>query len=346
MKALVLVSNGKFEFRDVPVPERPGPGWVLLRISAAGVCGSDLPRAFSGGAYHYPLIMGHELSCVVAEDAPAAGFSEGDRVAVFPLIPCYSCGPCRTGDYAQCESYDYLGSRRDGGFAELMWAPAINLFPLPEGLNADHAAMTEPGAVALHAVKKAEPKAGESAVVYGCGPIGNLAAQWLRLSGCDPVYTIDIDRRKLDIAREMDFEIIDAGKSDPVEQLRRIHGDRGAEIVVEAVGLPKTFLQAVKSAGRFGRVVFLGTIKGEFRIGESDFSDILRKELTIRGTWNSKIFPRGSDDWSATLHRIGRGIDVGPLISHRVSLEKGGQTFEMMHHGHEHYNKVLLVPGG
>src|SRR5512134_1267370 len=126
VKALVLEANARLAWRDVPMPARPDRGWALVRIEAAGVCGSDLHRAFEGGAYHTPLIMGHELAGTVEEPAEGGALPRGALVTVFPLLPCLRCAPCQTGDYAQCTDYDYFGSRRDGGFAEHLWAPETN----------------------------------------------------------------------------------------------------------------------------------------------------------------------------------------------------------------------------
>ena len=344
MKAVVLTAQGKLSYTDIDLPDRPGPEWVLLEVIAAGVCGSDLPRAYDGGAYGYPLVMGHELSCIVAEGGVHPDFAKGRRVAVFPVVPCARCSACQTGDYAQCESYDYLGSRRQGGFAELMWAPAANLFPVPDQVESDHAAMTEPCAVALHAAGRAEARVGESAVVYGGGPIGNLVAQWLSLRGCDPVMVVDIDRRKLETAEAMGMVPVDAGSGDAVEAVMERTGGHGADVSIEAVGLPKTVLQAIQGAARFGRVVVAGNLKGEFRVGESDFSSILRRELAIHGTWNSKVVPRGSDEWSTALRYIGGGIDVEPLISHRVPLARAPEVMASMRTHNDYFSKVILHP--
>lgn len=345
MKGLVLVANGQLEYRDVPPPRKTAPGDVLVRIGAAGICGSDLPRAYQGGAYHYPLVMGHEMAGIVEESKAGSRYSPGDAVAVFPLLPCYECGPCSTGDYAQCISYDYFGSRRDGGFQEYLYVPEANLFPLPKGLDIAHAAMAEPCAVALHAVRRCSVKAGMSAAVIGGGPIGNMAAQWLRHSGCRPVIVADIDERKLETAADMGFPTCNSAENDPVEFIRSATAGGGADIAVEAVGLPRTFRQTLQAAGRKGRVVFMGNIKGELSVPEKEFSQILRKELSIFGTWNSKPTPRGGDDWTACLSFLDGGICVEPLISHRPTLAEGPGVFSRMVAREEYFNKVIFTVG-
>jgi L-iditol 2-dehydrogenase/galactitol-1-phosphate 5-dehydrogenase len=351
MKALVLKQDKLLEYLDVPDPVRPGPEWALIRVAYSGICNSDLHRGFEGAAYHYPLIMGHEFSGVVEEPAIDARFPAGPRfppganVIAFPLIPCRRCTPCQTGDYAQCVDYDYLGSRRDGAFAERVWVPEANLMTVPQGVSLQDASLTEPCAVALHGVDKLSIKPGDFGAVFGGGPIGNMAAQWMRLRGCSRVFVVDIDDRKLALAEEMGFSPVDSRAGDPVARIKEETGGAGADRVVEAIGLPLTFLQAVQCGARFGEVVFLGNIRGSFEIGEKDFSSILRRELTIRGTWNSRVVPEGRNDWTTVLsHLRGSKIEVGRLVSHTPPLSQGADVFARVLGRKESFNKVVFVP--
>ncbi len=351
MKALVLERDGVLCYTDVPDPPRPGPDWALIRVAFSGICNSDIHRGFGGGSYRYPLIMGHEFSGTVEEPAAAGRNPRGARVTVFPLIPCRRCIPCQTGDFAQCTDYDYLGSRRDGAFAEAVWAPDANLLAVPETANAARAAavgmreaaMTEPCAVALHGVGKLAIRPGDVGAVFGAGPIGNMAAQWMRLRGCAKVFVVDIDERKLALARSMGFSAIDPRQGDPAEAIRARTDGRGADRIVEAVGLPRTFLQAVQAGARFGEVVFLGNIRGTFEVGEKDFSSILRRELTIHGTWNSRFVPEGRNEWTTVLGALGRGIDAASLVSHTPSLAEGPDVFRRIIERKEFFNKVVFA---
>jgi L-iditol 2-dehydrogenase len=345
MKALVLEKNATLVCREVPAPQKPGSEWYLVRVVAAGICGSDIHRGFENGAYHYPLIMGHEFSGVIEQATAGSKYAVGTRMAVFPLLPCRKCIACRTGDFAQCANYDYLGSRRDGGFAEYVWVPEENLFPLPDHVDIVHAAMTEPCAVALHGVRKLTTRGGETTAVYGAGPIGNMAAQWLRIRGCGTVIVVDIDDSKLAIAEQMGFATVNPKKQDPVAAIRELSGKDGADKVVEACGIPLTYRQAVQSAGTFGEVVFLGNISGDFILPPKDVSSILRKELSIHGTWNSKVTPRGLDDWSTVLKYMGKELVLGPLISHTPTLEEGPAVFEGIVSKKMSINKVVFKIG-
>ena len=132
MKAYVLNGIGKLDYMDVPAPELKS-GWALVKVKAAGICGSDIPRIFQTGTYHFPTIPGHEFAGVVTEVCDDKDREWiGKRVGIFPLIPCQECFVCRSGQYEMCRSYDYLGSRRDGGFAEYAAVPVWNLIELPE----------------------------------------------------------------------------------------------------------------------------------------------------------------------------------------------------------------------
>ena len=339
--SVVLSENARLEIERRPVPKRPGPDWVLVRVVAAGVCGSDIPRAFSGGAYRYPLVMGHEFAGVVAEPAdPASQVPAGARVAVYPLIPNPAERINEIGEYALGREYDYFGSRRDGAFQEYVWVPAFNVFPVRDDLPLVHAALAEPFAVAYHAADRPSISAGATALVIGGGPIGLMVAQWLRLRGCAPVLVSEVDPRKRKIAEDLGFEPLDAA-DDPVGASMRETGG-GADVVVEAVGLPATFRQAIQAAGLFGQVVFLGNIHGDFSMPEREFSSILRRELTIYGTWNSKITPRGHDEWTRVLAAIGRTVHVASLISHTPPLADAPAVLRSIHERTEWYTKVVF----
>lgn len=343
MKALVLEENAKLVYKDVPEPKRDDPSWLGIDVKSVGICGSDLPRGFGNGAYHHPLIMGHEFAGVVNDPANSKKFKKGDRVVIFPLLWCGACQSCQTGDYALCANYDYFGSRRDGAFAERLYVPEKNLLAIPDHVDIVHAAMCEPASVALHGVRKMSITPGATAAVYGAGPVGNMVAQWLKINGCRRVFVVDIDKTKLDIAENMGLEPILGGDADPVAAIKNATDGHGADKVVEAAGFPSTFLQAVQTAASFGEVVFMGNIHGTFEIGEKDFSSILRRELKIHGTWNSKWTPRGVDDWTTTLAFMDKELNVKPLISHRPTLAEGVDMFNNLANRKIAANKVIFV---
>ncbi len=344
MQALVLHTIGDLRLERVPVPE-PREGEALVRVAAAGVCGSDLPRVYEDGTYRFPLIPGHELAGVVEQVVGSGPRHVGERVTIKPLIPCRQCAYCEIGAYGQCIAYDYLGSRSDGGFAEYVRAPQTNLIPLPDGVDLEEAALTEPAAVALHAIRQGDPEPGDTVVVLGAGPIGLLVAQWARLTGAGRVLLVDIDACKLRVVEEMSLgDAINARESDPVAVVSEATAGRGADLVIEAAGASVTYEQALRMARPLGRVVFMGNPAGDVTLPQATVSQILRKELTIRGTWNSRFAALPVDEWRVVLEMLAAGrLILKALITHRVPLSEGVSALEMMRSHVEFYNRVVLV---
>ena len=184
MNAVVLHAPADLRYEQAVIPQI-GERDVLIRIKAAGNCGSDLKRIMVEGTYHFPCIPGHEFSGEIAETG--SGVSElkvGDKVTAAPLIPCMKCGWCLQGQYNLCDDYDYVGSRSDGAFAEYVKIPAANVVKLPENLDYEDGAITDPAAVALHAIRRAGGiETGQNIVILGAGPIGMLACQWAKIMG-------------------------------------------------------------------------------------------------------------------------------------------------------------------
>ncbi len=348
MNALVLHAVGDARFERVPRPE-PGPGDVLVRVGFCGVCGSDIPRTFVKGTYHFPTICGHEFAGTVeACGEDVEGYAPGDRVVVFPLLWCGRCASCELGNYVQCSDYDYYGSRRDGAFAEYVAVPPRNLIPVPDGVSLEAASMTEPAAVALHALKRAGGGfVGESVVIFGAGPIGLICAQWARMMGAARVILFDLVPEKLAMAERLGFELaFDPRRVDPLEKVGELTGGYGAEVCVEAAGVPITLNQAIAAARVGGRVVILGNPSADVTIPAALISQAMRRELDVLGTWNSSFSAQGNnDDWRAVLAAVASGaVDLDGLVTHRVPLDKALDALVMMRDQSEFFAKVLIQP--
>lgn len=348
MSALVLHAVGDVRLDDVARPG-PGEGAVLVRIGFCGVCGSDLPRIFTKGTYSFPTICGHEFAGTVEELGPGVeGVAVGDRVAVFPLLWCGECPACEQGRYVQCHDYDYLGSRCDGGFAEYVVAPVANLVPVPDNVSLEAAAMTEPASVALHAVRRGGGTLpGESVAIFGIGPIGLMVAQWVRTMGASRIFLFDIDTPKLELARGLGFEaVFDSREASPVETVASLTAGAGADLTFDGAGVPPTLLAALESTRRGGRVVLLGNPSGDVTVPATLISQLMRREVSIHGTWNSDYSVHGNDDdWRTVLGAMSQGVlDLEPLITHRVSLDGAIEMLETMRDGASFYSKVLVHP--
>lgn len=349
MEAIVLHGVSDLRYEHVPVPDIE-PGTARVRIGFCGVCGSDIPRCFVKGTYHFPTICGHEfagtIEAVGATDADP-GFSIGDRVAVFPLIWKDDHPACEAGKYAQSDGYDYLGSRSDGAFSEYVVAPLKNLIRVPDNVSLEEAAMTEPAAVALHAVRRARVRLGDSVAVFGLGPIGLMTAQWLQAHGAMKILLFDVLDEKLKVARELGFEnVFNSREVDPVETINRLTDGRGVHVAIEGAGVPPTMVAALAATRRSGRVVLLGNPNHDVTLGASLISQCMRREIEILGTWNSDYSVYSDDDdWRTVLNAMSQGIlNLKPLITHRVPISQGIQALEMMRDQSEFFNKVLIHP--
>ena len=319
-----------------------------MRIAYCGVCGSDIPRTFVKGTYHFPTVIGHEFAGTVESCGPGVtDFSPDDRVAVFPLIWCGHCSACEQGKYVQCLDYDYLGSRSDGGFAEYVVAPRQNLVRVPDTVSLAEAAMTEPAAVALHAVRRAGNVVGQTVVIFGAGPIGLMVAQWAGIVGASRIILFDIVPEKLELARQLGFtHTFNSRQIDPVETVRAITNNAGAHVAIEGAGVPPTCLQALAAVRRGGRVVLLGNPAADVTLPAQLISQVMRREVAILGTWNSDYSAAGNDDdWQTVLQAVAaKTLRLEPLITHRVPLSNAFEALQMMQHRQEFYAKVLVCP--
>lgn len=343
MKAAVLHSLGEFRTETVNIPVITNEE-VLIKVMYCGICGSDVPRSMVSGARKYPLILGHEFTGIVAEIGGNVDHIKlGDRVVVAPLIPCGSCEYCLSVDYGLCEYYNIIGTGSDGAFAEFVKAPRNHVLRIEDSLDFETAAGIEPATIAYHATKKAAIQPGESVVVMGCGPIGQLTIQWAKIFGASTVIAVDIFQDKLELAKELGADIaINAKESNPVEEIRK-HTKYGAEVVIETAGSVITQEQSVLSAMKKGRIIFLGITHSGLSLREEAMDHILRGELKIEGSWNSYTAPYPGIAWKATLDFMTKGaIKFKPMISHKIGVDEVGDYIKGMADKTLHYNKVLL----
>ena len=344
MKALNLHNISDLRYEEVESPV-PGNDEVLIKVLAAGICGSDVPRVFTKGTYNYPTIPGHEFAGKIIDvgDSKDSHLVE-KRVAVFPLLPCFSCDACKDENFASCANYDYYGSRRDGAFAETIAVKKWNLVPIPDGVPIEWAAMAEPCAVAIHALDKAELQKGDTIAIFGAGAIGLIIAALARAKGAQNVILLDIDKSKLDFANSLGIEHSFCNDSDDyLSEILRVTDGKGADICLDAAGVPATVAGCLRAATSFATVILMGNPLGDIKLSQKDYWEILRKQLTLRGTWNSDYSSK-KNDWAQALSLMADGtLDLEKFITHRFTLSEGEKAFDLARDRDEFYVKILFV---
>ncbi|MBQ8200124.1 MAG: galactitol-1-phosphate 5-dehydrogenase [Lachnospiraceae bacterium] len=347
MKAYVLrgVNQFKLEEKEKPVLRT---GEVLVKVMAAGICGSDIPRAYQTGAHVHPIIIGHEFSGKVVE--VAAG--EDDKwlhkpVGVFPLIPCRECAPCRNKQYEMCRHYDYLGSRRDGAFAEYVAVPQECLIELPDSVSYESAAMLEPMAVAVHAMRAMAVKKEDTVAICGLGTIGLFLAMFLKGAGVENILVIgnkEFQKERVCSLGIPEQRYCDIRKEDVAKWIGQHTEGCGVDVFFECVGKNETFAQAVELTAPAGRVMLVGNPHSDMGLGKQLYWKILRNQLTVKGTWNSSFTGEAEDDWHYVLGMLAGGkIAPEQMVTHRFALDKLEQGFHIMRDKSEDYIKIMGV---
>ena len=201
MKAAVLYGNEDIRCAEI---SEPGvrPGHIKVKVRAAGICGSDIPRVLKNGAHFYPVVLGHEFSGEVVETGEGVTrVKTGDRVTGAPLLPCMRCEDCMRGDYALCRHYSFIGSSKQGAFAQYLVMPEQNAVRFDAAVPYEMAAFFEPATVALHGLLCNGYRGGGSVAVLGGGTVGLFAMQWAKIYGAKQVAVFDIDDGRLMLAK-------------------------------------------------------------------------------------------------------------------------------------------------
>lgn len=335
MKAMRLHGINDFRLEELEKPVPKGKE-ILLKVEACGICGSDIPRVYQLGTKVYPVTLGHEFAgeiIAVGEDADPNLI--GKAGAVYPVVPCGVCDSCRIGQYAQCSNYHNLGSRTDGGFAQYCLLPSQWHFIQSNNsqTSMEELAMVEPATVALHAIRKGEIKGGDTAMIFGAGPIGILTARWCELFGIQTVL-VDIDQKKVDYAREKGFETIHSLLDDCKEKVKEMTNGKMADVVIEGTGTSSAMNHAVECCRPEGMIVLLGNPRYDTTIELDMHSMILRKELRLTGVWNNYYNTLPFNEWEYTVKMLDeRKLKVADLITHRSDLEHLKELFDDIHDG-------------
>jgi 2-desacetyl-2-hydroxyethyl bacteriochlorophyllide A dehydrogenase len=284
MKAAVLVAPGRFEIRDVAMPA-VGQDDALIRVSRTGICGTDV-HIFHGhyAADRLPLIPGHEFCGTIAKvGANVHHLAIGQRVVADINIGCGTCYWCRRNEILNCPTMTQIGIGRDGAFAEYVALPARLVIPAPDAVADAVLALTEPVACVVRAARKAQVSFGQSVVILGAGPMGNLHVQIMRLVGAAPIIVADLSPDRCRMALEAGA---DAAISDPAvlrDQVLAMTGGRGADLVIESVGLARLYTTAQTLIRKGGHIAFFGLTGPQESLPVSILDTILQ-ENSLKGS--------------------------------------------------------------
>lgn len=316
------MTTSKFRAVRLPAPSQalvdarleapfPGPGELIVRVMAAGICHSDAHYRSGVGSTRHPLTLGHEVAGVVAETgAGVTTHRAGDRVCLHYLVTCGECRNCRAGREQFCATAEMIGKDRDGGFAELIRVPARNAHRLADAIPFEQGAiMMCSSATALHALRKARVAPGESVAVFGVGGLGVSALQLARALGADEVFAVDMNSSRLALASRLGATPVDAKACNPVEAIFEASAGRGVDAALELIGSARTMEQAIAVLAPHGRAALAGLTQE--RISLAPYRDLLNREAEIIGV---------SDHLAAEIAELMGYVERGQLdLSHAVT---------------------------
>ena len=340
MRALAKVRPGPgLELIDRPAPD-PGPGEVLLRVEAASICGTD-HHLFTWDEWAAenlvpPRVLGHELAgTVAATGAGVTRVKEGDLVGVESHLFDWTCAQCRAGDMHLCRNLRVIGVHTDGGFAEQVVIPEANAIE-SNGLDPAVVALQEPMGNAVHAAF-AEPIEGRSVLITGCGPIGLCAVGIAKAAGASLVIATDTEPYRLELARAMGAALVlDATDAATEERIGEATRGDGVEVVLEMSGAAPALHQALRAVTRGGSVSLLGIFAEPPSVELSEL--VIMKGVRLHGIYGRRIY----DTWERTQSLLRGGLDVTPIITHRLPLDRWQGAFDLI--ASRHAGKVVLLP--
>jgi L-iditol 2-dehydrogenase len=341
MRIAELVAPRRFVQRSCE-PPRPAAGELLVRVHAVGVCGSDLHYYAEGKVGDiecvYPQVIGHEPTGTVVEAGDGVtGWSAGDRVAPEPAIYCYHCEFCRRGLHNLCANLRFMSMPPDAGFfRDFVTVPAANVLALPKPLDFAVGTLFEPLAVALHSMRFASISTGETAAVFGAGPIGLLTIAVLKLSGAGRIWVVEPVAARRELALAMGAAaVLDPCAADPAQWILGETGQRGVDAAIDCAAKDNTINQCLRVARMAGRVVITG-IPSEVHV-PLEFHVMRRKELayfTVR---------RSNHNSELALDLLTRHANLfAPLVTHREPVERIGEAFDMLEHYRDGVGKLVI----
>jgi L-iditol 2-dehydrogenase len=341
MRTVPLVAPRQLELVEAKMPEGPGPGEVLVRLKAVGLCGSDL-HWWNEGNIHgtpaaYPQILGHEPVGEVVEVGPRVhGVKAGDRVSIEPSLTCGHCEYCLSGRHNLCVSSRFMGGPQAAGFLQdYRVVPAHNCDPIPAGLTWHQATLMEPVAVWVHVYELAPVKMKQSVAVLGCGSIGLLGIAMARAAGAEFIVACDKAPHRLEMARRMGASIaLEAGWGDFEDAVMDATGGLGADVVYDAAGAPESIQLGIRCARPGGSFVLIG-IPAPLRF-EVDLHTAMAKEVRLQ------MIKRSNHKGRAAGELLASGQIPTSIITHLLPLSAAQEGFEMLHDRADGVGKLIF----
>lgn len=334
MKALVYEGIKRIDIKDVPIPDID-ENEALIKVHWAGICGSDIV-VYKGGFKRVkpPVVLGHEFTGEIADISNPKLFLPGDKVVIEPIISCEVCELCRTGKYNICRNSKVIGIDRDGGFAEYVKVPVNRIHKLPDTLDLELAALTEPVAVAIHMIKKAGLKFGDSVLVLGAGPIGLLVALVAMEAGISKIAITDINNFRLELASEYGLNIFNAADDAYLDKLKKYFGERGSDITFELAAVQETLNVAAEITKINGTILAGGMFKVRPTINMQQMA--IREQKYI----GSRLY--NFLDFQAAIDFVVKKKDVlRKMITEHLTIDEGIKGFKKIIAG-ENIMKILL----
>ena len=342
MRIAELQDRRNFRLIEGETPQ-PGPGEIQVRVTHVGICGSDL-HYYQDGAIgdvtiRYPVVLGHEpVGTILRAGNGVSGTTEGARVLLEPAVYCYHCEFCHSGRHNVCEHIRFFSTPPDPGFfRETMNVPAHNVLPMPSNLDERTATLFEPLAVVLHSLEFARPTLGDTAAVFGAGPIGLLTIAALKASGAGRIWSVEPMPHRRELARLMGADVVlDPAQGDAAKQILQDTGKRGVDIAIDCATKANSIQQSIDSIRSAGRVVITG-IPGEFN-STVNFHVLRRKEAALFNVRRSNHeTPAAVAMLQATPERF------APLVTHSFGLDQIARGFDILETGETGPGKVVIA---
>ncbi len=340
MRVAMYYGNNDVRVEEMPTPHI-GPGELLMRVEACGLCGSDVMEWYR--AHKVPLVLGHELAGEIAEVGEGVGhYEKGQRVTVAHHVPCNTCHYCLSGHHTVCDTLRQTNFD-PGGMAEYLRLPAINVdrgvFPLPDEVSFEEATFVEPLACVLRGQRLANLRPGQTVLVIGSGIAGLLHVQLARALGAGRVVATDIVEYRLEAAQRFRADAVIRADEDVPARLRQINGGWLADLVIACTGATSALDQALNSVERGGNVLFFAPTGPGITIPLSVNDLFWRNEITLTSSY------AGSPaDYAAALELIhARRVPVQDMITHRLSLAEAGLGFQLVAQARDSI-KVIIEP--